>query len=430
MNLKVFKFGGASVKDADHIRHLNKILEKYPDDKLLVVVSAMGKTTNALEEIYNQLYTTDNTLEELLVPVIDHHLAVAKNLEINTDILAQKYAVLVDETENNLTTENLRNKDLVYDQIVSLGELFSTHLIALFLQRERNDVHWLDVRNVLATDRRFRNGKISFSTSQQNVDKHVKPVFDQNSICITQGFIASSQDGLTTTLGREGSDYTAALFAYFLDVEDLSIWKDVPGILTADPKRFENVEKIDKMSYREAIEMTYYGAKVIHPKTIQPIQNKGISLNVNSFKKPDVTGTVISSKGMLSYPPIVVIQDDVALIQISSRDFSFIQEDHLSTIFHMLDEQKIKLLTMRNSAISFTISIKYPGKEKLDKFSKGLQDDFTIESFEGLQLITIRHFTESLIEELTADKLILFEEIHKDTVQMVVRPTLQLTLKS
>lgn len=430
MAIKVFKFGGASVKDAEHIRQFESIIDRFDTDTLVVVISAMDKTTNLLEDVFREFFNSDKDLNQLMVPIIDLHLAAAKNLDLDSDRIKAFYERLIQEAVSGFDSESLRNRDLVYDQIVSLGELFSTHLIFEFLATTRQDCAWYDIRDVIVTDRRYREGKVSFAETQKKINDHLLPVIQQNRIIITQGFIGRNNDNKTVTLGREGSDYTAALLSYFLDVKELSIWKDVPGILTADPKRFDNVEKIDRMSYREAIEMTYYGAKVIHPKTIQPIQNKSIRLNVNSFKNPEVTGTVISAQGLMNYPPIVVVEDDVVLIQISSLDYSFIQEDHLSTIFGLMDVHKIKLLTMRNSAISFTISIKHPSGNRLEEFTTALQDDFSVEMYTGLQLLTIRHYNNALVEFLTQDKVVLFEETHKDTVQLVVRGATMLKPKS
>ena len=426
---KVFKFGGASVKDADHIRNVKSILDKYGNDKILMVVSAMGKTTNALEVVLSKM-DSGASLVDLMVEIIDSHLDTAKALNVDVSEYKAHLEGLVLKAKTNIDTANNPSNDFIYDQVVSLGEMFSTRLIEMYFNLNGIDTHWLDVRNVLKTDNDYRRAKVHFTKTNSEVNNSLPSHFESNDVIVTQGFIGESDEGFTTTLGREGSDYTAAIFAYCLDAEEVTIWKDVPGILTADPKRFDNVEKIERMSYREAIEMTYYGAKVIHPKTIQPIQNKGIRLNVNSYLKPEKTGTIISDKGLLNYPPIVVIEDDVILIQIASKDFSFIQEDHLSHIFRQLNESNIALLAMRNSAISFTLCIKHPGEEALRNFIESLGPQFGSDIFKGLQLLTIRHFQESLIKTLTERKIVLFEEVLKDTIRLAVKPSLELKEKS
>ncbi|NNE26535.1 MAG: aspartate kinase [Saprospiraceae bacterium] len=426
---KVFKFGGSSVKDAEHIKNVKSILEKYGNDKIVMVVSAMGKTTNALESVIDRM-DDEHTLNRSIKGLIEDHLSIAKELDIDTNIYRLKLENLVQNAEDTINNHTSPSADFIYDQVVSLGELFSTSLIELYLNKNGLSAAWLDVRTVLKTDNDYRRAKVHFQRTNAEVNKCIPQIFESSDIIVTQGFIGESDEGYTTTLGREGSDYTAAIFAYCLDAEEVTIWKDVPGILTADPKRFENVEKIERMSYREAIEMTYYGAKVIHPKTIQPIQNKGIQLIVNSYLKPDKTGTIISDKGLLNYPPIVVIEDDVILMQISSKDFSFIQEDHLSHIFRRLKESNIALLAMRNSAISFTLCIKHPGDQKLDQFIELLGPQFGSDIFKGLQLLTVRHFQESLIQSLTEKKIVLFEEILKDTIRLAVKPALELKEKT
>jgi len=430
MAVKVFKFGGASVRDAENIRNMSRILECYSDQKLVVVISAMGKTTNALESVVD-IYLTQGAeaFRVALSDIKDKHLETARMLALDIDALSGRFNDFCRKAEENLETAQKISKSAVYDQIVSLGELFSTSLVTAYLQSKAVKACWLDIRDVIRTDAHFQSGKVDFQATQKGVDALVVPATERCDIVITQGFIASCEPGLSVTLGREGSDYTAAILAFCLDVKDLAIWKDVPGVLTADPRRFENVEKLDRMSYKEAIEMTYYGAQVIHPKTIRPLQNKGIKLHVKSFINPEKEGTVISSDGLLNYPPIVVIQEDVVLMQISSKDFSFIAENHLSRIFDFLTKHDIKLWTMRNSAISFTICIKNPGGEELDRLLDDLESDFSVDVFKNLQLYTIRYFNNLLIEKLTANKVVLFEEKMKYTIQMAVRPALQLKEK-
>lgn len=430
MQFKVFKFGGASVQNAHHIRNVKQIVEDQNESKLILIISALGKTTNALEGCLDLINSDPSRTLDVISEIKDDHLAIAQDLGIDAELLDKKYVEYLKGSRQRLENQNDRTNDFVYDQIVSLGELFSTEIVNQFFIKSGLNSCFLDVRDVIETEELYKRSNVNMKVSNKKVNDKIEELFGDHNIVITQGFLGKAPSGNTTTLGREGSDYTAALFAYFLEADELTIWKDVPGILTADPKKFENVEKIDSMSYKEAIEMTYYGAKVIHPKTIQPIQNKNIVLRVNSYLNPEGEGTVISSKGMLNYPPIVVIEDDVILIQISSKDFSFIQEEHLSNIFSVLKRNRLKLLSMRNSAISFTICIKDPGDSKLDQFIEDLGSGYGTDIFTGLQMITVRHFTNNLIKDLTENKVVLFEEILKDTVQLVVKPSLTLKEKT
>jgi len=431
MDTKVFKFGGASMKDAAHIYNVKSILEKYTQNKLLVVVSAMGKTTNALEQVFKDFCEKGKeAFDDKMDFIIEMHLKNAEELGVDVEAIRADLVKLKNTTLKTLLEKESPPKDMIYDQIVALGELFSTKLLSSYLSLTSKKVTWLDVRDVLKTDDNFQEALVDFSLTKSNVDEKVEKLFKNFDVIITQGFLGSTSDNLTTTLGREGSDYTAAIFAYCLEVEELSIWKDVPGILTADPRRFENVQKIDRMSYKEAIEMTYYGAKVIHPKTISPIQNKGIKLNVKSFIDPEGEGTIIGPDGLLNYPPIVVVQDDMILLQIFTKDFSFIAEDHLSIIFSKMKENRIKMRMMKNSAVSFTICISNPGQARLEAFKNDLGENFSFDVLNDLQLITVRYFTEQLIDNLMQNKVVLFEERMKYTIQLAVRPLLELIEKS
>ena len=305
MELKVFKFGGSSVKNAERISLVSDIIQSFSDNQLVVVISAMGKTTNELEQVYKKYLIDNDAGIKALDLILDKHVAIAAELGLDEQQIMKKLQAFV--VDNLSTIAPSDSPDQIYDGVISLGELFSTTIIVEYLKSRSLSAKWMDVRYVLATDGRHKNAKVDFPLTSNKISKKTKKYFQDAQVIITQGFIGKSDMDMTTTLGREGSDYTAAIFAYALDVEDLTIWKDVPGILTADPRRFENVELLEKLSYREAIEMTYYGAKVIHPKTIQPIQNKRIKLNVRSFLSPTETGTVISDPGMLNYPPIVVV---------------------------------------------------------------------------------------------------------------------------
>lgn len=430
MDLRLFKFGGASVRDADNIRKIGEIVGKYGENKLILVISAMGKTTNALEEVHKAMQSGEEAARERLDEIVLNHVQCAEELGLKKEELESRLKLFVENAFESLKKFKNLSSACIYDQLVSLGELFSTALISLFLEQEGFQAKWMDVRTIIQTDDNFRDATVDFVSTQKEVDSVLVPLFDKADVIITQGFLGRAQNGMTVTLGREGSDYTAAILAYCLDVKELSIWKDVPGVLTADPRRFENVEKIDKMSYKEAIEMSYYGAQVIHPKTIRPLQNKGIRLHVKSFMDPDAEGTIISEDGLLNYPPIVVIQEDVVLMQISSRDFSFIAENHLSQIFNVLNRHRIKLCTMRNSAISFTICVRNPGKLELEKLEQELSEEFLLDLFKGLQLYTFRYANDQLIKKLIKNKVVLFEERMKHTIQLVAGPALGLREKN
>lgn len=419
MSYKVFKFGGSSVKDIDRIKNLKSILQDFQDEKIVVVISAMGKTTNALEEVYHQYLKNRDEGLNALDKVIAEHLIKVAALELDVAAIEKSLQAFIIDNLSLLEAE--KNRDLIYDQIISLGELFSTHIIHAYLTKSGLEAKWMDVRNVILTDDCYRDGKVDMTISRNKILKKVKSYFQKTNYIITQGFLGKSANGFTTTLGREGSDYTAAIFAYALDVEQLTIWKDVPGILTADPRKFENPALLDRLSYREAIEMTYYGAKVIHPKTIQPIQNKNIKLQVRSFLDKNLEGTLIADPGALNYPPIVVIQEGIIMLQITSNDFSFVTAEHLSIIFEKMTQHKIKMSLMRNSAISFTVCINEVQEKSLADFIRALGAGFTVEVHKGLELITIRHFKKSLLEGLIKDKVVMFEETLKDTVQMVVK---------
>ncbi len=421
MNLKVFKFGGASIANLERIENLKNLLQRTTDHKVVTVISAMGKTTNRLESVFQALMKNKSNGIKQLDEVVTEHLLVASELGLKKAVVKRKLDKLVAEQLSLFDKDHLLRS---YDQIISLGELFSTTLVNEYLKSSGMRSKWLDVRTVMVTDETYGEAKVHLKKFVQAARKQVKKISKDSQFIITQGFLGRNAKKFTTTLGREGSDYTAALFAYALEVEELTIWKDVEGILSADPSKFSNVEKINKLAYREAIEMTYYGAKVIHPKTIQPIQNKGIKLTVRSFLKPKTKGTLISDKAQASYPPIVVLQDDVHLMEIVRNDFSFIAEDHLSHIFSELNKNRIKACVMRNSAISFNICVTNVTKSKFKSFIKALGSDFQVDVTHDLQLITVRHYQENLVRNLIKNKTVLFEEKLDDTIQLVVKPSL------
>ena len=352
---KVFKFGGSSLKDAQHIQNVAHILQSYRDEPLLIVVSAIGKTTNALEKVVQAHAQQTGQAEKLLDEVRTFHFGVSQNLlGINHPAL-EELDDLITKARQWLKTPAPEQYDFLYDQIVSLGELLSSKLVTTYLNHRGLSTTWLDARKVIKTDDIFREGWVQWPETLANTNQLVKPLLKPGHFVLTQGFIGSTASDETTTLGREGSDYTAAIFSYCLDATHMTIWKDVPGVLTGDPRIFENVTKVDRLSYKEAIEMTYYGAKVIHPKTIKPLQNKGIPLYVKSYIDPSGSGTCISSDVNEQYPPMVAVEQNQALLNISTKDFSFVAEHHMSYLFNVIAELRLQVNMMQNTAISFAV---------------------------------------------------------------------------
>ena len=420
MQIKVFKFGGASVKDAEGYKNVGSILQKYNSEKIVIVVSAMGKTTNALENVVKSYYAQDGKSLLLLDEIKNNHYNLIGQLFPVTEAIIDDINDTFVEIEWVLEEAPHEDFDYSYDQIVSIGELLSSKILAHYLHFLEIKSKWLDIRDVIHTDNTYRDAKIIWDETQKNSIHKILPLFADFNHIITQGFIGSTSENFTTTLGREGSDYTAAILSYCMDAESMHIWKDVPGVLTGDPRIFDEVIMLPRLSYREAIEMTYYGAKVIHPKTIKPIQNKQIPLFVRPFLNPSSEGTVISDEKELSYPPVIVIEPDQTLLHISTNDFSFVAEHHLSMIFALLAKYRLKVNMMRNTAISFSVCVtNIP--DRIKKFEIELGNDFKMVTDNDLELVTIRHYNEEILKEMKKNKLILFEEKLSDTVQMVAR---------
>jgi aspartate kinase len=428
--LKTFKFGGASIKDAQAIMNVTNILEEYRGESLLIVVSAMGKTTNALEKVVAAHARQDGTAFDVLNAIKEqHHQIMGTLFDANDEVWTAVNDTFV-EIEWTLEEEPYDNYDYMYDQIVSVGELVASKIVSAYINQRGMLTHWIDARDVVLTDNIYREGWVQWSETQERATKLVKPILDKGGFVLTQGFIGSTSENFTTTLGREGSDYTAAIFSFCLDAVDMTIWKDVPGVLTADPRLFDNVSKLDRLSYREAIEMTYYGAKVIHPKTIKPLQNKSIPLYVKSFINPNEEGTCISDEAEDTYPPMVAIENQQALLQISTRDFSFVAEHHIRELFNLIAEFRIQVNMMQNSAISFSLCIN-DIDDRADRFSAAIQDNYKVIIDRGLELITIRHPQENVLKNLMKGKIVLLEErIKQKTVQMVVKDVPVITRKS
>lgn len=418
--MKVFKFGGASLKDAAGIKNVASILEMYRAETLVIVVSAMGKTTNALEAVIAAHAAQNGEARALLQKVREQHEALMRELfDPGDEVFAAVNDTFV-EAEWVLDEAPAPNYDYMYDQIIGVGELVSSRITAAYLQSIGLRTQWLDARDVVKTDNTYREGWVIWDKTKECARKILEPMLAQGGFVLTQGFIGSSSENFTTSLGREGSDYSAAIFSHCLDADEMVIWKDVPGVLNADPRLFENVVKLDRLSYREAIEMTYYGAQVIHPKTIKPLQNKSIPLFVKSFLDPAGAGTEISSDTEDTYPPIIVVEKNQALVHISTRDYSFVAEQHMARLFAKLADLRIFVNSMQNTAISFTICVPNV-KDRIESFIRDIQDEFRCKVEDGLELITVRHYNEDTIANLKKGNVVLFEERIRNTLQMAVK---------
>jgi len=428
MKVEVHKFGGASVKDAAGIKNVCNLLKKIESDSNIVVISAMGKTTNSLEKVVSLYMKSDPMAMEYYEKIRAKHINIMQELGLDDPAAITDIMDTFVEIEWILEDEVQDSYDYIYDQIVSVGELVSSKLLYHFAKSQHVSITWTDVRGLIMTDNTYREAKVDWKTTNDNIERESKPLLEKNKFVITQGFISSSSENFTTTLGREGSDYSAGIFSYALDAKSLTIWKDVAGILTADPRKFENVTKIDRLSYREAIEMTYYGAKVIHPKTIKPLQNKSIRLYVKPFNDFEAKGTIITSNVEIVYPPVIVIEEDQIILHISTKDFSFVAEEHLSEIFAILTELNIKVNMMRNTAISFSLCLQN-NREKIGKLTTKLSHKYGVVEDLNLDLITIRHYDGKTRQALTEGKVVYFEEIISNTIRLAVKDIPQVKRK-
>ncbi|MBX2959283.1 MAG: aspartate kinase [Flavobacteriales bacterium] len=421
--MKVFKFGGASVKNADAVKNVGKIISLFNDD-LTVVISAMDKTTNALEKVVESYMNNDGKVFEHLQEVKDFHHNIMNQLFDNTNhpIYEDIHNTFV-EIEWEIEESPERPYDYVYDQIVSIGEVLSTKIVSAYLNSIGINNNWFDIRNVIRTDNTHRDARIDWEITEQLAQEQLLKKLNPNSktIIITQGFIGSSSENFTTTLGREGSDFSAGILAYCLNAENVTIWKDVPGMLNADPKFFNDTKKLNNISYREAIELAYYGASVIHPKTIKPLQNKNIPLYVKSFVNPNEPGTLINENTAEdSLIPSYIFKKNLVLISISVRDYSFIMEDHLSHIFGLFSSFGVRIHLMQNSAISFSVCVDN-NQQKLTKLIDALSEKYKVKYNENVELLTIRHYDEETITKTTVNKEILLLQKSRSSVRMVMK---------
>jgi aspartate kinase len=416
--MRVFKFGGASVKDADGIKNVCSVLEKVGHEDTLLVISAMGKTTNALEVVIKNYFEKSPELLSTIQDVKKYHYQIL--LDLFEDEEHDVYFAVNNhfaDLEYFLRSNKSPNYNFVYDQIVSYGEIISTTIVSHYFNHIGMKSNWIDVRNFVKTDANYRDASVDWDRTLQLISKGVK----KKALNVTQGFLGSDDNNFTTTLGREGSDYTAAIFAYCLSAESVTIWKDVPGVMNADPRYFENAMLLNQISYREAIELAFYGATVIHPKTLQPLQKKEIPLYVKSFINPLLHGTSVSKgKDLEPETPCFIIKRDQLLLSLSSIDFSFIMEENISEIFALFHQFKVKVSLIQNSAISFSVCI----EDKFGNFNdlkNSLSKKFKVSFNENVSLYTIRHFTKEAAEIVEKDKTVLLKQISSETMQVVIK---------
>lgn len=419
----VFKFGGASVKDADAVRNVANILTLYPSEKRIVVVSAMGKTTNALEQIVQALWDrNDASFRYLVQDCFEFHANIIKEL-FSDDHFAvfQQIEDLFDDLRKRIERPRSDNYDFEYDQIVSLGEVASTVIVEAYLREQGILSVWMDARKLIRTDRTYRDAGVDWEKTKELLREQLLSQFSSSDCVITQGFIGHTTEGFTTTLGREGSDYTAGILAYCTEATSVTIWKDVPGMLNADPKWFDDTIKLDQISFKEAIELAYYGASVIHPKTIKPLQNKNIPLYVKSFLDPHAAGTIIQESTAKDHlVPSFIFKMNQVLFSITPRDFSFIVEENLSEIFDTLSKLGAKITIMQNSALSFSFVLDQQ-KTNIAAILEAFQTRYEVRYNEHLELVTIRHYDQATIDRVSTGKSLLLEQRTRQTVRLLLK---------
>ncbi|OBX23642.1 MULTISPECIES: aspartate kinase [Bizionia] len=416
--MQVFKFGGASVKDAQGVKNLVTVLRETEHDNTLIVVSAMGKMTNAMEGVIGNYFDNKAELQSSLQEVRKFHNAILLDLfENENHAIFKKTSKLFDELAAFFDRNKSPDYNFVYDQAIGYGELASSAIISAYLNDVGFENTCLDVREFLKTDSYYRRANVNWLDTQTQINKH----FNKNKLNITQGFLGSDANNFTTTLGREGSDYTAAIFAYCLNAQSVTIWKDVPGVLNADPRYFENAQLLNSISYREAIELAFYGASVIHPKTLQPLQRKEIPLYVKSFLHPKNAGTCVGKgKGIEPKIPCFILKRNQILISISSLDFSYIVEENISDIFNLLHLYKMKVDVIQNSAISFSVCVD-DIYQNLDKLLQHLKAKFKVTCHENVSLYTIRHYNLEVVAQLEQGKTVLMKQLAQETMQMITK---------
>ena len=410
--MKVYKFGGASVKDAESVKNVAKVLETQGFEKCLLVVSAMGKTTNALEKVMEYYFKKEDFQNEI-EKIKQSHLEITKGLFEENHSIFNEVALFFDDLEAFLRRNKSPNYNFVYDQVVSCGELISSKILSDYLNVIGFSNSWLDARDYIKTDDSYREGVVNWQETEANISK-----LGKEQSYVTQGFIGSEDNNFTVTLGREGSDYSAAIFAYCLNADAMTIWKDVPGVMTGDPRKFENVTLLSNISYEEAIEMAYYGASVIHPKTLQPLKQKNIPFYVKSFVEPMKPGTKVGISDKNQSEESYILKENQVLMNISTRDFSFIAEDHISQIFNLLAKYKVKVSLMQNSAISLALCLE-DKFGKIDVVHEELNQKFNTDLVKNVSLYTVRNANLDELSKIYENKKVLLEQISKKTVQIV-----------
>ncbi|MDG1244959.1 MAG: aspartate kinase [Polaribacter sp.] len=415
--MKIFKFGGASIKDAEGVKNLVKVVQQHSSENTLVVISAMGKMTNAFEALIDAYFYKQDALQAKRNQVESFHRNIMDELFEKENEIYLQVNTLFEELDWFLNRNTSQRYNYVYDQIICFGELLSTRIVSAYLKTAQIENNWLDVRNYIKTDSNYRDAKVNWTLTQQIITKKVA----MHQLNVTQGFLAGNDTENTTTLGREGSDYTAGIFAYCLNAESVTIWKDVAGVLNADPRVFDETTLLEQISYEEAIEMAFYGASVIHPKTIQPLQNKEIPLYVKSFLNPTASGTKVSKgAALVPYIPCFIVKKNQVFVSISANDFSFMVENNLSYIFKKLHDYKLKVNLIQNSAISFSICIDNKFGN-FDAFFTALKNEFKIEYQKDVDVYTIRHFNTKTKDTITKLGKTLLSQTNKETIQIVLK---------
>jgi aspartate kinase len=420
--MKVFKFGGASVNSVERIQHVGHILKFWKEEKIVVIVSAIGKTTNALEKVAAAFFTQKKEEAlQLFEQIKQQHLTTAKYVLVTQYLdCEKKLNDFFTEVEWLLHDKPVREYDYYYDQVVCAGELFSTTILSAYLNEIGVQNKWLDVRDIIRTDDDFRDAEIDWDYTRLKVEKLVKAELKHCNIVLTQGFIGATDENESTTLGREGSDYTAAVFANMLDAENVTIWKDVKSIMNADPKQFTDAIPIEELNYKETVEMAYYGAQVIHPKTIKPLQNKNIPLFVKCFLDPALPGTVIHNNPVHKLPPIIVLKEKQVMIKVTTKDFSFAGDHEVRHLYQLFEGLHIKPNLTQVGAINFT-GVLDDWPEKIEKLALQASEFLDVEITKDLSLLTIRHYTQEVFQKLTAGKKVILRQQTPETIQVVLQ---------
>jgi aspartate kinase len=421
--MNVFKFGGASIETVERAKNVANIIQDYANNKLLVVISAKGKTTNALEKIVHAYF--DNQIEEaqslLNEMIVDHQQYAAELLNTETHPVFKKLTELFTEIEFVLSEPHGKAFDYYYDQIVSIGELLSTSIIQAYLETRHISSSWIDVRDILKTDSNYRDANVLWDETERTAKAIFEKEFETQNVIITQGFIGSTDENNTVTLGREGSDYSAAIFANMLDAESVTIWKDVPSLLNGDPKIFPNTVPIKEITYHEVIEMAFYGAQVIHPKTIKPLFLKSIPLYVKCFLDKTLEGTkIFNTEEKINYPPILVLKQNQTLLEVQTKDYSFITDDKLSDVYELFHKHKLQINLIQHAAIRF-VALVDSHKEKLDALLQDLSINYSVKRNEDLFLFTVRHYNPSILEEELKNREVILTQKTRQTIQIIAK---------